>query len=154
MDHFDEFAKQWVPRWPAHEALILDAYEQLVRRIGACTIVAHSQGAGFAAEIARRLPTTVRQVVAIEPGGMPAERVSLGSPHLVMWGDHIEASGSHWINYRRQADAYCESIARHASVTTLDLPSEGIAGNSHFLMMDANSDDVFARVTAWLESRH
>lgn len=150
--HFDEFAKHWVPRWPAHESMILDAYEQLVRKIGACSIVAHSQGAGFAAEVCRRLPSHVRHVVAIEPGGMPSNGAATDlPPHLVVWGDHIEPSGSHWTGYRSQADSYFASIAELTSVTTLDLPREGVTGNSHFPMMDENSDEIFARVHEWLQ---
>lgn len=151
--YFDEFAKQWVPRWPAHEPMILNAYAELVRKVGSCSIVAHSQGAGFAAEIARRLPTLVRHVIAIEPGGVPqsADQGEL-PPHLAVWGDHIEPSGSHWTGYRRQADAYFESISASSKVSTLDLPSEGIYGNSHFLMMDANSDEIFDLVEAWLQA--
>lgn len=150
---FDEFARYWVPRWPAHESMILAAYKLLVQEVGPCTIVAHSQGAGFAAEVARCAPSLVRGVVALEPGGMPQEPADQAlPPHLVIWGDHIEPSGSHWTVYRAQADAYLRSIADRAAVTTLDLPAEGIFGNSHFPMMDDNSDEIFARVLRWLQN--
>ena len=152
IDAFDDFAKQWVPRWPGHEPMILAAYEALIDRVGHCHIVAHSQGAGFAAEIARRRPQTVRSVVGVEPGGMPeASPVESLPPHLVVWGDFIEPSGSHWVGYRQQADRYLDSIRANAEVTVLDLPANGIAGNSHLPMMDRNSDAVFERVLAWLQ---
>jgi hypothetical protein len=32
----------------------------------------------------------------------------------------------------------------------MELPQEGIRGNSHMLMMDDNSDAVAERVCAWL----
>ena len=148
---FDEFTKQWVPRWPGHEALILAAYEQLVGQLGDCIVIGHSQGAGFAVEIARRQPQAVRAVVAVEPGGMPAEQPHAAMPpHLVVWGDHIERSGQHWITYRRQADDYFASAASQLPVQVLDLPQMGIAGNSHFPMMDTNSDAIFQRVESWL----
>ena len=150
---FDRFAKQWVPRWPGHEAMILAAYEALVDQVGPCHLVAHSQGAGFAAEIARRRPRLVQSVVGVEPGGMPAASPIGPLPrHLHVWGDFIEASGSHWINYRRQADAYLDSIRATTPVSVIDLPAEGVRGNSHLPMMDRNSDDVFEHVRAWLES--
>ncbi|MDP9899099.1 alpha/beta fold hydrolase [Variovorax ginsengisoli] len=149
---FDEFTKQWVPRWPAHEAMILQAYEALVERVGECIVVAHSQGAGFAVEIARRRPELVRRVVAVEPGGMPDALPSRGlPPHLVVWGDHIVPSGSHWMGYRKQADNYFAVVAETSDITTLDLPAKGIRGNSHFPMMDSNSDEVFQDIAAWLE---
>lgn len=152
VDCFDEFTRQWVPRWPAHEDMILEAYEALVARVGKCIVVAHSQGAGFAVEIARRRPDLVQRVVAVEPGGMPAVLPSKGlPPHLVVWGDHIAPSGSHWMGYRKQADDYFAAVSETADITTLDLPAQGVRGNSHFPMMDSNSDDVFQRVVAWLE---
>lgn len=150
---FDEFTKQWVPRWPGHEPMILNAYESLVKKVGPCIIVAHSQGAGFAAEITRRLPNIVQAVVAIEPGGMPSDMPSQAlSPHLVVWGDHIEPSGSHWIGYKKQAGDYLAEAKKHASVTVFDLPMEGIKGNSHFPMMDQNSNEIFQRVNDWITS--
>jgi len=153
VDQFDEFTKQWVPRWPAHEDMILSAYERLVEKAGPCIIVAHSQGAGFAAEIARRRPELVRCVVAVEPGGVPSTSpTQLLPPHLVVWGDHIEASGQHWTGYRKQATEYFASPLAAPSVTTLDLPASGIHGNSHFPMMDRNSDKVFDLVHTWIES--
>lgn len=152
VDCFDEFTRQWVPRWPAHEDMILEAYEALVARVGKCIVVAHSQGAGFAVEIARRRPDLVQRVVAVEPGGMPAVLPSKGlPPHLVVWGDHIAPSGSHWMGYRKQADDYFAAVSETADITILDLPAQGVRGNSHFPMMDSNSDDVFKRVVAWLE---
>lgn len=73
--------------------------------------------------------------------------------HLVVWGDHTEAPGSHWTGSRRQAGSYVESVSNLGHVTTLDLPTEGILGNSHFLMMDANGDVVFTHLVNWLD-RH
>ena len=37
-------------------------------------------------------------------------------------------------------------------VDVCDLPREGLKGNSHFPMMDRNSDAVAARVLAWLDT--
>ena len=73
-------------------------------------------------------------------------------PHLVVWGDFIEASGSHWVGYRQQAERYLDSIQGCADVSVLDLPVTGVAGNSHLPMMDRNSDEVFQRVLKWLQS--
>ncbi len=148
---FDDFAKQWVPRWPGHEDMILTAYQQLVERVGACIVVGHSQGAGFAIEIARRLPEHLKAVVAVEPGGMPADAPSSPmAPHLVVWGDHIERAGKHWMTYRAQAEAYLAAARDLLPARVMDLPAQGIHGNSHFPMMDSNSDHVFERVESWL----
>lgn len=148
---FDEFAKQWVPRWPGHEAIILDAYAKLIQTVGRCVVVGHSQGAGFAVETARHLPQVIEAVVAVEPGGMPDSIPDMPMPpHLVVWGDHIEASGQHWMTYRNQARSYLAAAGDLLPATVLDLPAEGFRGNSHFPMMDVNSDLVFERVKSWL----
>lgn len=151
IDSFEEFTKQWVPRWPGHEPLALDAYQMLVERVGPCIIVGHSQGAGYAIEIARRLPKLVRGVVAVEPGGMPKDLPQEKMPpHLVVWGDHIQASGQHWIRYRDQAETYLKTAGDLLPALVMDLPRSGVAGNSHFPMMDSNSDAIFSKVQAWI----
>lgn len=47
----------------------------------------------------------------------------------------------------RYRDALREAGGR---VDILDLPAEGVRGNSHMLMMDRNSDDIARRVEAWI----
>ncbi len=39
------------------------------------------------------------------------------------------------------------------SLDIIDLPARGIHGNSHFPMMDDNSDAVAALVQDWIESK-
>ena len=34
----------------------------------------------------------------------------------------------------------------------MPLPEEGITGNSHMLMMDKNSDEIAAKIEAWIEA--
>lgn len=150
---FDHFAKQWVPRWAGHDGMALDAYGALVERTGPCIIVAHSQGAGYAAAIAQRYPDTVRAVIAIEPGGMPARTRQRLPPHLFIWGDFFDTSHLAWSGYRGLADGYA-AAARFAGsrIDVLDLPRAGIHGNSHFVMLDRNNDAVFNRVIAWLRA--
>lgn len=160
VEAFDDFAAQWVPRWAGHEEITLAAYDALLQRVGRCIVVGHSQGGGFALEAVRRRPAQVGAVVALEPSGAPvlspeeaAHAARAGLPaHLVVWGDHI----SHhpvWRRYRETVDRYAavlHSVGVHSSVC--DLPLEGVAGNSHFPMLDRNSDQVAQRVIDWLVS--
>jgi hypothetical protein len=44
-------------------------------------------------------------------------------------------------------------VAAGVDVEDLDLPALGIAGNSHMPMMDSNSDDVAARIQAWMQRK-
>ena len=57
---FDTFAKQFVPRWLAHDAMALDAYRELLDLAGPCIVIGHSQGGGYATQLARACPGPIR----------------------------------------------------------------------------------------------
>ena len=74
-------------------------------------------------------------------------------PVSVLLGEAAEASAV-WRQVRPQVERYrAARVAAGADVEDLDLPSLGIAGNSHLPMMDSNSDDVAARIQAWMERK-
>ncbi|MDF3831731.1 esterase [Cupriavidus basilensis] len=154
-DFFDEFAKQWVPRWADHEDMTLSAYSALAERTGPCIVVAHSQGAGFAVAVAQRHPDIVRAVIAIEPGGMPETRGGSLPPHLIVWGDHFRQPDPVWQGYRALADNYAAHGNRLPSncFETLILPLAGYRGNSHFPMLDRNSDAIADLLLEWLRKQ-
>ncbi|KAA5925584.1 alpha/beta fold hydrolase [Achromobacter xylosoxidans] len=149
-DAFDTFAKQFVPRWLAHDAMALDAYRELLDLAGPSIVIGHSQGGGYATQLARECPGPIRAVVAVEPTGTP-ERVD-GSlpPQLLVWGDHFDHHDT-WQRYRAQTDAYWDALRRAGRrADVLDLPAAGIAGNSHFCMLDRNSDRIAELIVDWL----
>lgn len=153
---FDAFAAQWVPRWADHEAMTLAAYDALLQQVGPCIVLGHSQGGGFALEAVRRRPQQVAAVVAVEPSGAPqtphADNVPSLPPHLYVWGDYIDDHPI-WRRYRANVDAHAAALKAAGTRAELcDLPSEGIRGNSHFPMMDRNSDAVARRVLRWLDA--
>ena len=154
----EQFAQQFVPRWADHEAMSMAAYHALLDVVGPCVIVAHSQGGGFALQAAAEHPDNVRGVVVLEPSGPPSlssERVGglKLPPHLILWGDHV-AEHPEWTRYRSAVDAYAAGLASSGvDLALLDLPAEGVRGNSHMLMMDANSDALAARVAVWLAQK-
>lgn len=152
---FDALVRQMVPRWLGHEALAMEAYDALLAHFGPSVVVGHSQGGGFAAHAACRNPGLVRAVVGLEPTGMPtlwsSQACAAGIPHLAVWGDHF-AHSPQWSKYRAQTDAYWQGLGRAGGrADVLDLPAMGIAGNSHFCMLDANGDEVLGHVTGWLQ---
>lgn len=149
-DAFDTFAKQFVPRWLAHDAMALDAYRQLLDLAGPCIVIGHSQGGGYATQLARECPGPIRAVVALEPTGTPERVDGPLPPHLLVWGDHFDHSDT-WQRYRAQTDAYWDALRRAGKrADVLDLPAAGIAGNSHFCMLDRNSDRIAEFVVDWL----
>lgn len=156
VEDFDAFAAQWVPRWADHEALTLAAYDALLQQVGPCIVLGHSQGGGFAMEAVRRRPQAVEGVVVIEPSGAPqattTDALSALPAHLVVWGDYI-ADHPIWQRYRANVDAHASALrAAGVRADICDLPTEGVRGNSHFPMMDRNSDLVASRVLRWLDT--
>lgn len=151
----EQFARQFVARWTNSTPATLRAYETLVRHAGPCVIIAHSQGGYFALEAARRLPDLVKALILLEPVAAPGPGGALGSrykaiPHLVIWGDYYSESPI-WRQYRAGVQRYLDNMAAEGGcVSTMDLPSMGIHGNSHMLMMDDNSDQLATMVHDWL----
>ena len=154
--HWDRFAKQSVPRWTTTDKQIQAAYDALVQEVCPCVVMAHSQGGNFAFTAALNAPDKVRAVIAIEPSGTPGQDAEAararGVPHLMVWGDRT-ADDPFWGRIRQNAERWQERLRTAGAVAdTLDLPAAGIAGNSHMLMMDTNSDEVAQRVQRWMEA--
>ncbi|MBS7806704.1 esterase [Variovorax sp. PCZ-1] len=153
---FDQFGKQFVPRWATNNAPTQASYDAYVQRVCPCVILVHSQGSTFAFEAARKYPNLIKGVVAVEPsGGLNAAQVDISSmkavPHLFVWGDFIDQNPT-WKNavlppVQRFADAL---KAQGGVVDTMDLPKMGIKGNSHMIMMDMNSGQVADLIQGWL----
>jgi pimeloyl-ACP methyl ester carboxylesterase len=158
VEAFDQFAKQIVPRWASNDAATQVAYDALVRRVGSCVIMTHSQGGAFGFNAALHAPELVRAVIAIEPSGAPdpsgLDLSKLRSvPHLVVLGDYLRQH-SLWRTLLPNIERYRAALAAAGGVAeVLDLPAMGIAGNSHFPMMDRNSDQVAALVRDWMARR-
>ena len=150
IDVFDTFAKQFVPRWLGHLDRELKGYAALVQAAGPCILVGHSQGGGYALQLAQKKPDMVRAVVAIEPTGMPEQADLSTAPHLFLWGDHI-ARSELWCSYRCLAQEFFFALEPHAKALQINLPDMGIRGNSHFMMLDRNSEDVAELVGKWLQ---
>ncbi|MGG4625775.1 alpha/beta fold hydrolase [Serratia odorifera] len=152
---FDYFACQWVPRWSGHEAITLSAYHALLDSIGGpCIIIGHSQGGGFALQMAVQRPQSVLAVVALEPSGAPqcADLNHAIPPHLVLWGDHFDQHAV-WQDYRSTVANHLAKLRRRGiRVDEIDLPQRGIHGNSHFLMLDNNAQQLLTEVTTWLHT--
>jgi pimeloyl-ACP methyl ester carboxylesterase len=154
---WNQFMAQSVPRWVTTDRQIQAAYDALAQRICPCVVLVHSQGGNFGFNMALNAPDRVAAVIAVEPSGAPpntADAARLrGIPHLVVWGDHIRGN-AFWERIRGNVERWQGQIREAGGVAdTLDLPEQGVAGNSHMVMMDTNSDEVAARIQAWMAAR-
>lgn len=157
VEYLEQFGKQFVPRWAGTDELVLDAYSELLKKVGPCVIIGHSQGGSFALECAKRHPDLVRAVVAVEPAAAPSEGHAGGAahslhatPHLFVWGDYIDDNPT-WVRYRHAASQYRQRLLnRGVRADWMDLPAEGVRCNSHLLIMDRNNQAIAAMVGDWL----
>ncbi|WP_218004522.1 hypothetical protein [Microtetraspora niveoalba] len=154
---FDEFVKQVVPRFRTYDRSTQAGYDALVAKVGRSVILTHSAAGplGFAATVAA--PGHVRAHVAIEPSGAPDPATVDFSrlrriPHLIIWGDHLDADGS-WAELYASTRRFHDALRRAGGRSTwIDLPAEGHRGGSHMIMMDRNSHQVAALIDSWLEA--
>ncbi len=157
IDAIHQLAKQFVARWSCNTELAVAAYIELLRKFDRAIIVAHSEGARYAQQVASQVPELIEAIVLIEPAGSPDPNSSDAThaarvPHLVIWGDYIDHSEL-WQNYRAQSDVWLQSLRQQGGrVNTLNLVEQGVTGNSHLLMMDYNSDDIAKYVVQWLNN--
>jgi len=155
VDRFDQFAKQVVPRWACNDGPTQVAYDALVDKVGPCVVVTHSQGGNFGYNAALNAPSVVKAVVAVEPSGAPnPDGLDLSLlrtvPHLLVLGDNLD-DNPHWQAYLKQVHRYLGALRDAGCIAdVIDLPAAGIRGNSHFPMMDSNSDAVAQLVQDWM----
>jgi pimeloyl-ACP methyl ester carboxylesterase len=156
MDAIDGLSAQTVPCWPSTQQLQIDALCAAIDRIGPVVIVGFSQGGGLAFRAADRRRTLTRACVGVEPHGVPTGFAPgiPGTPAMMMLGDFIETDeywrdmasrGSSGLAAWQEAGGTAEVIA---------LPEHGVHGNTHMMMMDTNSDEVFQVLLSWLDRQH
>jgi len=153
--HFDVFMRQIVPRWTTTDDLTIEAYCALLDQVGPAIIIAHSQGGAFAFRAAELRPDKVAAIVAVEParGGMTDGANLAGIPVLALYGDHLERD-ARWPQIRARTDAFfAEARTNGARIDVLDLPRQGVTGNSHLLMMERNNADIASRIATWLRQQ-
>ncbi len=123
--------------------------------------ITHSQGGrvGWITDM-----TNVAAIVAIEPGGTPEEGseefntlLENKIPIIIYFGDYIDngpediMSTGFWAGVRDRAVAFAEAYnAAGGDCTVVNLPDEGITGNSHFMFQEMNNDVIAAHIENWL----
>jgi pimeloyl-ACP methyl ester carboxylesterase len=151
----EAFMSQFVPRWGTNDEATQRAYDLLVARLDGATILTHSQGGNFGLRAALAAPDRVRAVISLEPSGAPDPDVHeaarlRGVPHLFLWGDYLDRH-PFWVHSLPQVRRWRAALlAAGVDAEWIDLPELGIAGNSHALMADDNSDAVAGLVLEWM----
>ena len=162
VEFYDEFCRQIVPRWRSMDDWAQQAYNDLVNRFdGGCVIMAHSQGANFAIPAALAHPDKVKGLILLEPARTPDPKTTDFSvlkdiPQLILWGDFIKVPELCAWTKAAYFTIYPEYFrimkGLGAPVEWINLPEQGIYGNTHLLMMDRNSVQVAEVVQQWMTS--
>jgi pimeloyl-ACP methyl ester carboxylesterase len=153
VDTYEQFTKQFVPRWVTNDAATQAAYDAYVRKVCPCVILVHSQAGNFGYNAALNNPDLVKALVLIEPIGAPdpakVDPLKVKAiPHLVVWGDYLN---KYWEPLQAANVRWRDAVnGAGGNVEWLELPAAGIHGNSHMMMMDRNSDEIATRIDAWL----
>jgi pimeloyl-ACP methyl ester carboxylesterase len=154
VDAYENFVRQAVPRWTTNNEATIAAYIQLVDKVCPCVVLVHSQSGLFGARVAEARPDKVKALIMVEPangGNAPAKLKN--TPILNMWGDFVDQD-PRWSQIRGVVNKYYDEVrAAGGSVDVIDLPKQGIKGNSHMVMMDRNSDQVAGLIQKWLTDK-
>lgn len=144
---------------------LAETIDEVYKRTGKkAIVVTHSQG-GAAGWTAARYTDNIGAIVAIEPGGAPSTDsdefkaiVEKNIPVTFYYGDYIDngdadiqAKGM-WQAMRQTAYDFADAIEKEGgNASVVDLPKEGIEGNTHFMFQDKNSDEIAAHIEDWLK---
>jgi pimeloyl-ACP methyl ester carboxylesterase len=153
VEAYDQFMKQVVPRWLSTDDAIVAAYTELVDKVCPCVILFHSQGGAFGFKVAQARPDKVKAIVAVESAGagqIDSAGALKTTPVLMLFGDSIDKD-SRWIAYHKTDLDYAAAVrAVGGSVDVIELPEQGIRGNSHMLIMDRNNAQIADLIQKWL----
>lgn len=153
---FEELLRYNVPRWNTHTEVSTEALRLLSERVGPAWLVVHSQAGEYGMGCAFQAREHLKGLILLEPGSFPVAehyRDLSGLPVLMLWGDHVEKTAL-WrdmLPFAHEAKSRLEQNG--ASVEWIELPTRGIYGNSHVMMMDRNSDEVALFVLDWIHSQ-
>ena len=163
----NQFFRQMTPNTGSYDqavnaAALSAVMQEAEERTGSKAIyITHSQGGGVGWDTDME---NVAAIVAIEPGGTPEKGseqyqklLENNIPIVIYYGDYIDngpqdiMSTSFWKEGRDAALAFAESFAADGGdATVVDLPKEGITGNSHFMFEELNNEAIADHIENWL----
>ena len=165
----DQFFRQMTPNtttfdMPGIAAAMGEVMDDVQEMTGKKSIfVTHSQGGAVGWDVPVE---NIAAIVAIEPGGTPQpgseqyqRLLDAKIPVAVYFGDYIDngpediMSTGFWKAVRDGALAFAEQYnADGGTAVVVDLPKEGITGNSHFMFQELNNVEIADHIEAWIQA--
>lgn len=176
-ESLNQFFRQQTPDTGMKSDMGADFNEELVARTLAQTVdkvyeqtgkksvvFTHSQGGG-PGWAAAKYTDNIAAIVAIEPGGAPAadseEFKAISEkkiPVTFYYGDYIDngdetiPATSMWKMIKGAAQNFVDELNKAGgNAKMVDLPKEGINGNTHFIFQDKNSDQIAEMIEKWVK---
>lgn len=166
----DQFFRQMTPNTgdfdQALDASALGSVlEDVYEMTGSKSIfVTHSQGGAIGWDVPAE---NIAAIVAIELGGTPQtgseqyqKLLEADIPIIIYFGDYIDngpedvMSTGFWQSIRDGAVQFAESYnGDGGDCTVVNLPDEGITGNSHFMFQELNNDVIADHIEVWLKEK-
>ncbi len=126
--------------------------------------VTHSQGGAVGWDVPVE---NISAIIAIEPGGTPQpdseqykKLLEAKIPITIYFGDYIDngpediMSTGFWKSVRDGAVQFAEKYnADGGDCTVVNLPDEGITGNSHFMFQELNNDVIANHIESWIQNK-
>jgi pimeloyl-ACP methyl ester carboxylesterase len=153
----DDYLAQLVVNTDADKPdALVDALAALLDRIGPAIVLTHSASGPSGYRLVERRPSLVKALVSAEPGGTACSADTdaasfKATPALTFFGDFTD-NHPFWSQKYRECKSMAERIAAAGGdAVTLKLPSVGIFGNSHMLMMEKNNVEIAQWIDKWLQ---
>jgi pimeloyl-ACP methyl ester carboxylesterase len=113
----------------------------------------HSQSGSFGFKVLEARPDKVKALIAVEPT-LAGDRAKMGllkeTPILIVYGDNTKEH-PRWSKIRQGGVDYAAALkASGGRIEVVDLPDQGLKGNSHMVMMDRNNAEVANLIQEWL----
>ncbi len=166
----DQFFRQMTPNTGSYDqAVDAAALGEVMADVKEMTgnkaiFITHSQGGRVGWDVPVE---NISAIVAIEPGGAPEigseqynKLLEAKIPITIYFGDYIDngpediQSTAFWKGVRDGALEFAKAYNEAGGdATVVDLPKEGITGNSHFMFQELNNKEIAAHIEKWLEER-
>jgi pimeloyl-ACP methyl ester carboxylesterase len=158
----DQYMAQLVPNTESTNEFSYEtgnALAALLDKIGPAVVMGHSQGGRYVMTAQTLRPKLMKGVILVEAACVlqtvtnPTEiGVKLGKATLLnVFGDFI-AQHPFWVGLDRDCETIANQVnANGGDATHLRLPTIGIKGNDHMMMMDSNSKQIAGVMMNWLD---
>lgn len=128
----------------------------LINKVGNCILLLHASASSTGYKYNQTGSNYIKGIISLEPNTIPVNTEKLkkyytNKPILGIYGDYIEHRklSKNKLAFTKMVD-YINSKDGNAKL--IDLPKEGINGNTHLMMQDDNNGLLAGIILEWIDS--